>query len=161
MHKKQMNILLRISDNEIMGNKKNEKRFEGKGRVGSRQLLLQVLYQHQKNGDDVDMLMKQSSQLKEYKRIDQDYFASLLEGIVSSKDGLEEIITPFIDRPIDQIDSIERAILWIAVFEVSDTDVPNSVAINEAIELAKSFGAETSFQYINAVLDSYCQSIKN
>ena len=143
-----------------MPNKKNEKRFEGKGRVGSRQLLLQVLYQHQKNDDDVGTLMKQSSQLKEYKRIDQEYFKLLLEGIVLSKDELEEIISPHIDRPIDQIDSIERAILWISVYEISNTDIPNSVAINEAIELAKSFGAETSFQYINAVLDSYCQSIK-
>ena len=143
-----------------MPNKKNEKRFEGKGRVGSRQLLLQVLYQHQKNDDDVGTLMKQSSQLKEYKRIDQDYFKLLLEGIVLSKDELEEIISPHIDRPIDQIDSIERAIIWISVYEISNTDIPNSAAINEAIELAKSFGAETSFQYINAVLDSYCQSIK-
>ena len=143
-----------------MPNKKNEKRFEGKGRVGSRQLLLQVLYQHQKNDDDVGTLMKQSSQLKEYKRIDQEYFKLLLEGIVLSKDELEEIISPHIDRPIHQIDSIERAILWISVYEISNTDIPNTVAINEAIELAKSFGAETSFQYINAVLDSYCQSNK-
>ena len=144
-----------------MSNKKNEKRFEGKGRVGSRQLLLQVLYQHQKNDDDVAILMSQSSQLKEYKRIDQEYFKLLLEGIVLSKDDLEKMIAPHIDRPIDQIDSIERAIIWISVYEISNTDIPNSVAINEAIELAKSFGAETSFQYINAVLDSYCQSIKS
>ena len=144
-----------------MSNKKNEKRFEGKGRVGSRQLLLQVLYQHQKNDDDVAILMSQSSQLKEYKRIDQEYFKLLLEGIFLSKDDLEKMIAPHIDRPIDQIDSIERAIIWISVYEISNTDIPNSVAINEAIELAKSFGAETSFQYINAVLDSYCQSIKS
>ena len=143
-----------------MSNEKNEKRFEGKGRVGSRQLLLQVLYQHQKNDDDVAILMSQSSQLKEYKRIDQEYFKLLLEGIVLSKDDLEKMIAPHIDRPIDQIDSIERAIIWISVYEISNIDIPNSVVINEAIELAKSFGSETSFQYINAVLDSYCQSIK-
>jgi len=153
--------LLRISDNEVMTNKKSEKRFEGKGRVGSRQLLLQVLYQHQKNDDDVETLMAQSSNLREYKRIDQDYFMSLLQGIISSKEVIEESIKPQLDRPIDQIDSIERAILWIAVYEISNMDIPNPVVINEAIELAKSFGAETSFQYINAVLDSYCQSIKN
>ena len=129
-----------------MSNKKNEKRFEGKGRVGSRQLLLQVLYQHQKNDDDVAILMSQSSQLKEYKRIDQEYFKLLLEGIVLSKDDLEKMIAPHIDRPIDQIDSIERAIIWISVYEISNIDIANSVVINEAIELAKSFGAETSFQ---------------
>ena len=156
-----MNFLLRISDNEMMTNKKSEKRFEGKGRAGSRQLLLQVLYQHQKNDDDAETLIAQSSNLREYKRIDQDYLMSLLQGIISSKEVIEESIKPQLDRPIDQIDSIERAILWIAVYEISNMDIPNPVVINEAIELAKSFGAETSFQYINAVLDSYCQSIKS
>ena len=92
-----------------MPNKKNEKRFEGKGRVGSRQLLLQVLYQHQKNDDDVATLMKQSSHLKEYKRIDQDYFKLLLEGIVLSKDDLEKMITPIlIDQLIKLIQLKER-----------------------------------------------------
>ena len=156
-----MNISPRISDNEVMKANKSEKRFEGKGRVGSRQLLLQVLYQHQKNDDDTETLMTQSSNLKEYKRIDQDYFMTLLEGIISSKESIEQSIQPQLDRPMDQIDSIEKAILWIAVYEINNMDIPNSVAINEAIELAKSFGAETSFQYINAVLDSYCQTIKN
>ena len=156
-----MNISPRISDNEVMKANKSEKRFEGKGRVGSRQLLLQVLYQHQKNDDDTETLMTQSSNLKEYKRIDQEYFMVLLEGIISTKKELEESIKSQLDRPMNQIDSIEKAILWIAVYEINNMDIPNSVAINEAIELAKSFGAETSFQYINAVLDSYCQTIKN
>ena len=105
--------------------------------------------------------MAQSSDLKEYKRIDQDYFMVLLKGIISTKEELEESIKSQLDRPMNQIDSIEKAILWIAVYEINNMDIPNSVAINEAIELAKSFGAETSFQYINAVLDSYCQTIKN
>ena len=156
-----MNISPRISDNEVMKANKSEKRFEGKGRVGSRQLLLQVLYQHQKNEDDTETLLAQSSDLKEYKRIDQDYFMVLLKGIISTKEELEESIKSQLDRPMNQIDSIEKAILWIAVYEINNMDIPNSVAINEAIELAKSFGAETSFQYINAVLDSYCQKIKN
>ena len=156
-----MNISPRISDNEVMKANKSEKRFEGKGRVGSRQLLLQVLYQHQKNEDDTETLMAQSSDLKEYKRIDQDYFMVLLKGIISTKEELEESIKSQLDRPMNQIDSIEKAILWIAVYEINNMDIPNSVAINEAIELAKSFGAEMSFQYINAVLDSYCQTIKN
>ena len=156
-----MNISPRISDNEVMKANKSEKRFEGKGRVGSRQLLLQVLYQHQKNDDDTETLKAQSSDLKEYKRIDQEYFMVLLEGIISTKKELEESIKSQLDRPMNQIDSIEKAILWIAVYEINNMDIPNSVAINEAIELAKAFGAETSFQYINAVLDSYCRTIKN
>tara|TARA_B100001250_G_scaffold376025_1_gene364017 strand:- start:287 stop:607 length:321 start_codon:yes stop_codon:yes gene_type:complete len=105
--------------------------------------------------------MSQSCSLKEYKRIDQEYFTTLLGGIITSKKDIDEKIKSHIDRPIEQIDSIEKAILWIALYEITETDIPNAIAMNEAIELAKSFGAETSFQYINAVLDSFCQSIKN
>ena len=143
-----------------MDSEKTEKRFEGKGRVGTRQLLLQVLYQHQKNEDDLETLIDQSSQLKEYKRIDQEYFLLLLEGILSSKIEIEESMMSHIDRPIDQVDPIEKAILWIAIHEISFLEIPKSVVMNEAIELAKSFGAETSYQYINAVLDSYCRTNK-
>ena len=85
----------------------------------------------------------------------------MLGGIIASKKDIDEKIKSHIDRPIEQIDSIEKAILWIAVYEISEIDIPNAIAMNEAIELAKSFGAETSFQYINAVLDSFCQAIKN
>ena len=141
--------------------KKSEKyeRFSGKGRTGTRQLLLQVLYQHQMNQDDLETLLNQSLKIKEFSRIDQDYYQILLSEVLENQSQIEEIITKHLDRPIDQIDPIEKAIMWIAVSEILfHPDVPVSVVINEAVELAKLFGAEGSFQYINAVIDAFQQA---
>ena len=138
--------------------KKSEKyeRFSGKGRTGTRQLLLQVLYQHQMNQDDLETLMNQSLKIKEFSRIDQDYYRILLAEVLENQSHIEEIISKYLDRPIEQIDPIEKAIMWIAVSEILfHPDVPVSVVINEAVELAKLFGAEGSFQYVNAVIDAF------
>ena len=137
--------------------KKSEKyeRFSGKGRTGTRQLLLQILYQHQLNQDDLETLMNQSLKIKEFSRIDQDYYRILLAEVLENQSHIEEIISKYLDRPIEQIDPIEKAIMWIAVSEILfHPDVPVSVVINEAVELAKLFGAEGSYQYVNAVLDA-------
>ena len=137
--------------------KKSEKyeRFSGKGRTGTRQLLLQILYQHQLNQDDLETLMNQSLKIKEFSRIDQDYYRILLAEVLENQSHIEEIISKYLDRPIEQIDPIEKAIMWIAVSEILfHPDVQVSVVINEAVELAKLFGAEGSFQYVNAVIDA-------
>ena len=138
--------------------KKSEKyeRFSGKGRTGTRQLLLQILYQHQLNQDNLETLMNQSLKIKEFSRIDQDYYRILLAEVLENHSHIEEIISKYLDRPIEQIAPIEKAIMWIAVSEILfHPDVPVSVVINEAVELAKLFGAEGSFQYDNAVIDAF------
>ena len=138
-------------------NKKNkDKRLTKKGRSGSRQLLLQVLYQHQLNGDNFNTLLSQSKQIKEFARIDQEYFELLLKEILKDTDTLDNIAFKFVDRSIEKLDPVERAILWIGLCEFSfHKDTPPVVVINEAIELAKIFGAQDSFQFINGVLDSF------
>ena len=140
-------------------NKKNkDKRLTKKGRSGSRQLLLQVLYQHQLNGDNFNTLLSQSKQIKEFARIDQEYFELLLKEILKDTDSLDKIAFKFADRSIEKLDPVERAILWIGLCEFSfHKDTPSVVVINEAIELAKIFGAQDSFQFINGVLDSFLQ----
>ena len=138
-------------------NKKNkDKRLTKKGRSGSRQLLLQVLYQHQLNGDNFNTLLSQSKQIKEFARIDQEYFELLLKEILEDTDSLDKIAFKFADRSIEELDPVERAILWIGLCEFSfHKDTPSVVVIDEAIELAKIFGAQDSFQFINGVLDSF------
>ena len=140
-------------------NKKNkDKRLTKKGRSGSRQLLLQVLYQHQLNGDNFGVLLSQSKQTKEFARIDQEYFELLLKEILEDTDTLDKSAFKFADRPIERLDPVERAILWIGLCEFSfHKDTPSVVVIDEAIELAKIFGAQDSYQFINGVLDSFLQ----
>jgi len=71
------------------------------------------------------------------------------------------LIDGLLDRPIVQLDPVEHALLWIGVAELSSqADVPTNVIINEAVELAKEFGAQDSFRYINAVLDKAAKSLR-
>ena len=136
--------------------KKEETRLTKKGRSGSRQLLLQALYQYQLNGDGFDVLFSQLQQTKEFSRIDQTHFKNLLQEILKNPDKLDKILSKHSDRPNEQLDPIERAIIWIGLIEMlSPQDTPPSVVINEAIELAKVYGAQDSYQFINGVLDSF------
>ena len=113
-------------------NKKDkEARLTKKGRSGSRQLLLQVLYQYQLNGDGFDELFSQSKQTKEFSRIDQVHFKYLLHEVLTNLDKLDKISSKHSDRPSKQIDPIEQAIIWIGLIELlSDQDTPVNVVIN-------------------------------
>ena len=130
-------------------------------RHGARRLLLQALYQEQIAGHDVTELIGQFSQRDGFATVDADYFNAVLRDILSRSDELNEWLDGLLDRPLGQLDPIEHALLWIGVSELSSQrDVPVGVIINEAVELAKEFGAQDSYRYINAVLDKASKSLR-
>lgn len=125
-----------------------------RGRHGARRLLLQALYQRQIGGHNTAELIDQYSATKEFEAIDGEYFLTLLTEIAADTAALEIHIAAAADRPVEQLDPIERSVLWIGVIELeAHTDIPAKVIINEAVELAKEFGAQDSYRYINAILD--------
>lgn len=124
------------------------------GRHGARRLLLQALYQHQVAGHGAGELLDQFCAQPQFAQVDGDYFRELLTEILASRQWLDERIAAGADRPLAQLDPVERAVLWIGIAELTRrSDVPARVAINEAIELAKEFGAQDSYRYVNAILD--------
>src|SRR5437867_20882 len=130
-------------------------------RRGSRELALQALYQWLLNRDDVQVLLTQACEKKEFARADEDYFRALLRGVIERAPQLEGAVQPFLDRPIEQLSPIERALLLIAAFELTAaTDVPYRVAINEAVELAKSYGGTDGYKYVNGVLDKLAAQVR-
>jgi N utilization substance protein B len=133
-----------------------KEQLSGTGRTGSRQLLLQVFYQRLINNDHLDVLVQQSKDRKEYARIDQEYFEILLQEMIDNQENIEQLTSAHLDRSIEQVNPVEKIIIWIAACEILfHNDVPVPVVINEAVELAKLFGAEGSFQYVNAVIDAF------
>jgi len=135
--------------------------MSARGRHGARRLLVQALYQNQIGGHDVATLIQQFSASKEFTGIDADYFLVLLDEVMEGKDALDAQIIALADRPIEQLDPIERSILWIGVAELKwHPDIPVKVVINEAVELAKEFGALDSFRYINAILDNASNALR-
>ena len=125
-----------------------------RGRHGARRLLVQALYQKQVGGHDDASLRLQFYESDKFAEIDDEFFRDVLDEVLKDWEVLDQHIDTLADRPISQLDPIERAVLWIGCAELrSHPDVPTKVAINEAVELAKEFGTEDSFRYINAILD--------
>jgi len=122
---------------------------------------VQALYQNQIGGHDIATLIEQFSTSKEFTGVDADFFLTVLDEVMEGKDALDTQITTVADRPIEQLDPIERCVLWIGVAELkSHPDIPVKVVINEAVELAKEFGALDSFRYINAILDNASKALR-
>lgn len=133
----------------------------GSGRHGARRLLVQALYQHQVGGHGRAELTAQFSDRAGFQRADSAYFLSLLEEVLANETELDGCISTAADRPVAQLDPVERGILWIGIAELRfHAEVPAGVIINEAVELAKEYGAQDSHRYVNAVLDQIAVGLR-
>lgn len=131
------------------------------GRQAARRLALQALYQWQLTGDDPKDIFVQFREERPLRGADQDYFRELLLGAVAQQAQLDEAIEPFLSRPMDQVDPVEAAILRLAAYElVNRFDVPYRVILNEAVNLAKAFGAEQGHRFVNGVLDKMVRRLR-
>ena len=116
---------------------------------------MQGLYQIQITGYGVDIVLKQFLEGDYLGNADIDYFKELLTNINKEESSLLKAIEPLLDRPICEIDPVERAILLIGSYEMArSSDVPFRVVIAEGIGLAKEFGASESYRYVNSILDA-------
>jgi N utilization substance protein B len=99
--------------------------------------------------------------LAEFGRVDQDYFRELLGKVLADSEALDRVIAAHAVRKLDQLDAVGRAVLLIALTELKHRpEVPTKVAINEAVELSKKYGATASFKFVNAVLDKAAKELR-
>ncbi len=130
-------------------------------RTRARELMLQALYQRQIAGHSSAELLAQFHQQAAYQRVDRAFFDELLPAICAAVPQLEATIDKLIDRPIDQLDPVERSILLIGTYELSSRiDVPYKVVINECVNLANRFGSTDGHKYINACLDVAAKTLR-
>jgi N utilization substance protein B len=128
----------------------------------ARRLATQALYQWQLDHQDIGQVNAQFLTERDMGAADLAYFQELLQQTVHHVDAIEAVVTPYLDRPMAQIDPVERAILWIGGYELLyRADVPYRVIINEAVELAKTFGAEQGHRFVNGVLDKIAQQVRS
>lgn len=127
----------------------------------ARELLVKALYQWQIAGHNVAELSAQFSAHEEFARCDRDFFGELLAVIVDDAAALDALIARHAARGIEQLDAVGRAILLLGLAELKfRADVPSKVVINEAVELAKRYGAAESFKFVNAVLDKTARELR-
>lgn len=130
-------------------------------RHNARRAAVQALYQwdltQQKAQDIESSFMK----IHDMMNVDRKYLTDILAQVPNVEEELEESITPHIGRDFSSLDPVERAILRLGAFELKfRADVPTKVVLNEMIELAKVFGADHSYKFINGVMDKLAKKLR-
>lgn len=130
-------------------------------RTWARRCAAQALYQWQITGQEPGDVQAQFPAEQDMAQADAAYFADLFRGTVTRIAELDAELIPLLDRAIDAVDPVERAILRLGAYELAHhPEVPYRVVINESIELAKRFGAEQGHKYINSVLDKLAHRVR-
>lgn len=127
----------------------------------ARRLALQALYQMQINPLPWQQVQQQLVADPEADRVDQDYFRDLVEGVAPQREALDEKLTALCEIPPSELDPIEHAVLWLGLHELqSHPELPYRVALAEAVQLTKQFGATDGYKFVNAVLDRAAQELR-
>lgn len=127
----------------------------------SRKLAMQGLYQWRVAGGTVEAIEAQLRDGKEFAKTDQDFFSDLLRGALAKAAELEQQIQPCLDRPLKELSPVEFAILLLGTYELAEhPEIPYRAVINEAVELAKTYGGTDGHKYVNGVLDKLAAKLR-
>jgi N utilization substance protein B len=127
----------------------------------ARELAMQGIYQWRVTGGDGAKIEKQIHAEKNLGRYDKKLFSGLLLGALGQHAEIEALIAPHLDRPLIELSPVEFAVLLLGAFELSQhPEVPYKVVINEAVELAKTFGGTDGHKYVNGVLDKLAAQLR-
>jgi N utilization substance protein B len=127
----------------------------------ARRALVQAVYQWQMAKADTAALEKEFLEAQALAKADVEFFQELLRGVLHHSDEIDALFCEYLDRELASLDQVELAILRLGAFELKNRiDVPYRVVIDEYVELAKLFGAEDSYKYINGVLDRLAREVR-
>ena len=130
-------------------------------RTRARRAALQALYQWQITAQSPTQISIEFQEESRLENVDRELFELLLRDVASQSDELDSLLADFVDRAVSQIDPVERAVLRLGTYELrSCPEVPWRVVINESVELARTFGADQSHRYVNAVLDKLARTLR-
>jgi len=122
---------------------------------------MQGIYQWRVSGTDAADIQQHMEGEKNLGNYDKAMFSRLLRGVLAQHVTLEELLVAHLDRPLDDLSPVEYAVLLLAVYELSQQlDVPYKVVINEAVEIAKTFGGTDGYKYVNGVLDKLAPKLR-
>ena len=127
----------------------------------SREFVVQGLYQWQINAVDATLIADDLMRAKGFAEADEKHFRALLHGVIAHAEQLRAHLGQCIDRPIKELSPVEHAILLLGAYELEHhIEIPYRVVINEAVELAKTFGGTDGFKYVNGVLDKLAPHLR-
>ena len=122
---------------------------------------MQALYQWQLTQQSAQGIKEQFLESEDSAGTDREHFEELVDACIEQNASIVAALAPYLDRPLEQLDPVEAAILLVGMYELQQRlDIPYRVVINEAIDLCKRFGATDAHKYVNAVLDRAAREIR-
>ena len=132
-----------------------------RARVRARRAAVQALYQWQITRQPPREVAAQFREEGRLDNLDEDLFVELMDGVPANLADLDASLEPLLDRPLAQVDPVERAILRLCAHELAHADdVPWRVIVSQGVELAHTFGAEQSHRFVNGVLDRLARATR-
>lgn len=127
----------------------------------AREFALQGLYEWLVSGADAPLIDAHMREQEGFDKCDKAHYAALLHGCIREAADLDAVLVRHVDRKTTQLSPVEHGVLLIGVYELAHCiDIPYRVAINEAVELAKSFGGTDGHKYVNGVLDKAAAGLR-
>ncbi|MEZ5560178.1 MAG: transcription antitermination factor NusB [Pseudomonadales bacterium] len=127
----------------------------------ARRAALQAVYQWQMTAAESRHIEQEFADAGALKKADREFFQALLRGVVQDSAELDALLHPMLDRSLASLDKVELALLRLGAYELKHRiDVPYRVVIDEYVELARQFGAQDSFKYVNGVLDRLAAELR-
>ena len=139
----------------------SEKILKPSLRKKARRYAVQGIYQWHLSGNSIKEIELQFLESINAKKVDVSYFQEILVNTLSGITEIDELLTPILDRKLEEVNPVELAVLRLACYELkARLDVPYKVVINEALELSKTFGASDGHKFVNGVLDKLARQIR-
>ncbi len=127
----------------------------------ARELAMQGVYEWRLSAKPASLIEKATLAEKSIGRYDLELFCQLLRGVIAESDNLAERLTPHLDRPVSELSPVEFSVLLLGAYElIHQPEVPYRVVINEAVELAKTFGGSDGHKFVNGVLDKLAAQVR-
>ena len=137
-----------------LDSKVNSRKKKINNRRKSRELLMKSIYRGLVNQIDITQIKKDIQEDPDFIRADQDVYEEMLSGVFKNMDSLKQEIELYIDRSYEELSPIELSIIYFSLYELKySASVPYKVVINEAVEIAKTFGGADGYKYINGILN--------
>ncbi len=131
------------------------------GRSRAREFAVQALYQYLVGRNSVEDIDVFTRDLSGFNKADAAHYDALLHGCVEQSAALNQLLTPLLDRKLEELSPIEHSVLWIGAYEFQHClDVPWRVVINECVELAKAFGGTDGHKFVNGVLNKLAPALR-
>jgi N utilization substance protein B len=127
----------------------------------AREFALKAMYEWLLSGNDVRDIRAGLAEEPEFAEVDEAYFRQLVDGVVGAREPLDAELAPVLDRKPEALSPVEHGLLLIGAYELAHAaDVPYRVVINEAVELAKTYGGTDGHKYVNGVLDKLAARLR-